>query len=41
VGDVDHRSLELVVEPSDLDAHLRTEVCIEVGEGLVEEEYIG
>src|SRR5438874_972216 len=41
VRHVDHRSLELVVEAGELDAHLHAKRGVEVGERLVEEEYLG
>ena len=40
VGDVDHRSVELAVEPGDLDAHLHAKRRVEVGERLVEQEHL-
>ena len=41
VGDVDHRSLEAVVQGGNLCAHLDTKFCVEVGERFVKEEYLG
>ncbi|MPM14447.1 hypothetical protein SDC9_60809 [bioreactor metagenome] len=41
MGDVDHRSLEAVVQGGNLCAHLDTKFCVEVGERFVKEEYLG
>ena len=41
VGDVDHRRLELVVQPGELDPHLHAQGGVEVGERLVEQEHLG
>ena len=38
VGDVDHRVLELLVQPLDLDAELGAELGVEVRQRLVEQE---
>ncbi|MCY1496164.1 hypothetical protein D9M68_300920 [compost metagenome] len=40
VGDVDHRVLQRLVQPLDLDAQLRAQLGVEVGKRLVEEEHV-
>src|SRR5919106_296216 len=39
VGDIDRRRTELVLDACDLGPHLRTQLCVEVRERLVHEEY--
>ena len=41
VGDIDHRCLEPLVQPLDLDAQFGAQLGVEIGERLVEQEHAG
>ena len=40
VRHVDHRCLQLMVEPRDLGAHLDAEICVEVAQRLIKQEHL-
>jgi hypothetical protein len=41
VGDVEGGDAERLVQTSDLEAHFLTKVCIQVAQGLVEQQNLG
>ena len=41
MGDIDDRDAESAVQLCDLSSHLNTELCIQVGQRLIHQEYLG
>ena len=41
VRDIDSRGLNLLVYPFDFRAHLNAQLCVQIGQRLVEQKYLG